>query len=214
MTKEGREQGKKPGRTKWIIALVGVFIFACFIGIALGGIGASTAGDSEATEVEVTRIVQVAADGGEIAPVEVTRLVEVATEGEAIEVTRLVEVATEVEVTRVVEVMAEPQPMPRAEFFRLAGNGELISENYDFGSCNKAVWYATAAGEDGNFFGYLWDANCTGDDFQCIEDIVEMAPFDSELEGQMLLRMAGGQYYIELTHAPNVGWEIWAECQS
>jgi hypothetical protein len=177
---------------------------------------------AEPETVEVTRLVEV--------PVEVTRIVEVVAEvveAEAsrdlfyrevevevveVEVTRIVEQPTEV--TRIVEVVAEPEPMPKEEFFRLDGVDTLVSENYEFGSCNKAVWYAHANQADGNFYVWLWDANCTGSENDCKDNIVDIAPYDGEQNGQVLTRISGGEYFLEVEHAPGGGWTIWAECQS
>lgn len=171
---------------------------------------------------EVTRIVEkkVAAEPGqELVEVEVTRLVESQVEV-PVEVTRIVEqqieVEVPVEVTRIVEVEFQPPPMPHDVFLELSGSGTLVTENYQWGACNKAVFYGEVSAAQGNFIVHLWDADCTGDSYECSEGIFNMAPYDGEVRGDSLVQIPAGNYYLEFAHTPNppATWTLMGECQS
>ncbi|MCA9900632.1 MAG: hypothetical protein KDK05_00545 [Candidatus Competibacteraceae bacterium] len=133
--------------------------------------------------------------------VEVTR--EVVSE---VEVTRLVE--TEVEVTRIVtetvllEVTQTPPPQP-AQFFTLEGAGDVVSDNYDWQPCQKAVFSWEAMGQD-NIIIRLWKT--TADNNVLL--VNEISP----ASGEVLQPLSGGTYWITVT-GPAEGWGITAECQ-
>lgn len=147
-----------------------------------------TAEVTREVEVEVTR------------PVEVTREV-------VQEVTREVEVTRIVEVTRVVEemVVATPtlEPIPEV-FLDIEGTGDIVTENYTWNECGKAVFYWTAAGRD-NVIIHLNSA----------EDPEDWSGLVNEIgpgEGQVLEPFSAGTYFLEIS-GPIEGWTFRGECQ-
>lgn len=143
-------------------------------------------------EVEVPVTVEVPVE------VEVTREVEVVQE---IEVTRIV---TE-EVTRivetVVEVTATPPPAP-AEFLTISGNGNQITDNYDWQACNKAVFGYDAPGS-ANFIVFIWKVGAADNRLL----INEIAP----TSGEVLQPLSGGTYWLDVTAIGD--WTITGTCE-
>lgn len=150
--------------------------------------------------------------------VEVPVTVEVVSE---VEVTRLVEVEVvqEVEVTRVVETIitttpgptqtplievATPTPTPTsAVLLELEGAGNQVTDNYDWGACDKTVLFWTAAGRDN----MIVTLRKIGLD-QTGTLVNEIGPG----EGESLLTLLGGTYYLQV-EGPSEGWTLTLECQ-
>ena len=159
---------------------------------------AACSAPAEPVEVtrEVTRVVEVA--GPTAVPVEVTRLVEV---------TR--EVPVTVEVTRVVKerfevtVVATPTmpPMPQT-FLEISGEGDAITDNLEWGACEKAVFTWDAPGSR-NIIIHLWKPHA--------DRSVLMANDIAPANGKVLQPLAGGVYYFEIT-ARGSSWTITGEC--
>jgi hypothetical protein len=186
--------------------------------------------NQELVEVQVTRLIEIQVEVPvgvtrivkeqvEI-PVEVTRLVRQQVEV-PVEVTRIVAehvevIVEEVEVTRIVEVQQVLSPMPHDVFIELTGSGTLVTENYQWGACNKVVFYGAVSAPQGNFIVHLWDANCTGDEIECRHDIFNMAPYDGEVQAESLLKIPAGAYYLEFSSVPSAPttWTLIGECQS
>ena len=97
--------------------------------------------------------------------------------------------------------------MPRV-FLEISGSGDLVTENYDWGACEKAVFYWTGSplGRGGNLFVMLHKVGTEGRKAVVIKTVYE--PF----EGQTLQALLGGLYYFAIT-APEVSWTIRGECQ-
>jgi len=153
-------------------------------------------------------------------PQEPERVVEVTVEvpievpvGVTTEVTRIVpevskiEVTRPVEVTRIVErtVVATPTipPIPYA-FVEISGNGSIVTDNYSWGGCQKAVFYWTANGRD-NIIIHL---HRVGSDDLDVLLVNEIGPD----EGQTLQPFTSGTYYFSVD-GPSEGWTIRGECQ-
>lgn len=143
-----------------------------------------------------------------------------------VEVTRIV--TQNVEVTRIVQVQPSPyptntpyptytpQPIPTpaviiatptalpmpAIFLELEGVGNVITDNYDWGLCDKAVFSWTAAGRD-NFIVHLYKIGAD----RMVGLVNEIGPG----EGQALQPLAGGTYYLEIV-GPAEGWTINGDC--
>ena len=189
--------------------LVGLVLFVA--GMLVGCLGASTADGVSSDEIGETVVTE-----AEVVEVEVTRIVEVAAEAPdpvEVEVTRVVEVPVEVEVTRIVEVVKEPEPMPREEFLNVTGSGTFVTENYQWGSCRKAVFYSDVVGGDrGNFIARVEDLACT--DNYCGEGIANMITPD-ESHAETVVNIEAGEWFVNIEHAPDdAEWTIRAECQS
>jgi hypothetical protein len=95
-----------------------------------------------------------------------------------------------------------PTPMP-VQFLNLTGNGDIVSDNYEWQFCQKAVfsWQATARD---NLIVHL---NKTDAD-QSRMLINEIGP----TEGQVLQPLSGGVYFLSI-RGPAAGWTITAECK-
>ena len=198
--------GEKAQRNSIITIIVVAIVFCC-VGLLIGGL--ATQASSPEGAVEVTRIVEVVA-GEEICPpcedaaadqVEVTREVEVEVTVEA-EVTRIVEI------TRIVEevVVATPTPQHMPEIFlELEGTGPTITDNYDWSSCNKAVFYSSVTGGGSNFIVHLHQL---GDDRgRLIANVISPA------EDEALAEVTGGSYFLEVEGRNEAIWTIRGECQ-
>lgn len=130
---------------------------------------------------------------------------------ETVEVPVTVEVVNEVEVTRIVPeevtriveqlVTATPTPQP-AEFLTLEGSGDVVSDNFDWQPCDKAVFNYDATGER-NFIVYLWKVGA--DDNRLL--VNEIAP----AAGEALQPILGGAYWLEVE--ANGSWSITAVCE-
>lgn len=165
--------------------------------VVLTAVLSACAGQTAVETVEVTRVVEI--PGPTAPPVEVTRLVEKET---AVEVTREVEVTRLVEVPVEVIVTPTQPPMPQT-FLELSGEGDLVTDNFDWGPCQKAVFVWDAPGTR-NFIVHLW--NTTAERPAGL--VNEIAP-DS---GEVLQPLAGGSYYLEI-QATNTTWTITGECR-
>lgn len=146
--------------------------------------------------VEVTRIVEVA--GPTAVPIEVTRLVEVISEVPVtVEVTRVVK--ERVEVTVVATPTMPPMPVT---FLEISGEGDAITDNFEWGACEKAVFTWDAPGSR-NIIIHLWKPHA--------DNSVLMANDIAPANGKVLQPLAGGVYYFEIT-ARASSWAITGEC--
>lgn len=98
-------------------------------------------------------------------------------------------------------------PMPRV-FLEISGSGDLVTENYEWGDCEKAVfyWSGSPVGRGGNMFVDLHKVGLEDYVSLVIETIYE------PLEGETLQPLLGGPYYLAI-QAPEVSWTIRGECQ-
>jgi hypothetical protein len=97
--------------------------------------------------------------------------------------------------------------MPRV-FLEISGSGDLVTENYEWGYCQKAVFYWTGSplGDGGNLFVHLYKVGTEYYESLVSETIYE--PFD----GQTVAPLSGGVYYFAIL-SPEVSWTIRGECQ-
>ena len=84
----------------------------------------------------------------------------------------------------------------------MEGTGNVITDNYDWGFCDKAVFTWTAAGRD-NFIVHLYKIGAD----RMVGLVNEIGPG----EGQALQPLAGGTYYLEIS-GPAEGWTINGDC--
>ena len=93
--------------------------------------------------------------------------------------------------------------MPR-DFFYLEGTGSLVSDNFEWQRCRKAVFVWEALGHD-NFIVILHRPD---------PDQVELLVNEiSPLGGESLQPLAGGIYYLHIEKGPQEGWWIKGECR-
>ena len=102
---------------------------------------------------------------------------------------------------RVIIATTTPTPMPRS-FLLLEGKGDVVSENFEWQRCEKAVFEWEAGGRD-NLIVHL---NKTGSDRPAML-INEISP----TKGQVLQPLSGGVYYLSVK-GPVTGWTITALC--
>lgn len=107
----------------------------------------------------------------------------------------------------IIVATATTPPMPRV-FIEISGSGDLVTQNYEWGYCDKAVFYWTGRplGSGGNLFVDLYKTGTERYESLVIETIYE--PF----EGQTLQPLSGGLYYFAI-YSPEVSWTIRGECQ-
>ena len=159
------------------------------------------AGCATPEPLEVTRVVEITSDPVEV---EVTRIVEVEVVEEIevpVEVTRIVEVVREVEV--IVEVTPAPTSIPD-EFLSIEGNGNVVTENFEWGACEKAVFSWTAAGQD-NFIVRIYKIG--------IEESRGQVNQIGPAECEYLQALTGGTYYYEI-NGPAEGWTLQGVCET
>lgn len=96
-----------------------------------------------------------------------------------------------------------PTPMP-VEFFSLEGSGSLVSDNYEWQRCSKAVFEWGALG-GGNIIVRL----CNAGSDECHLQINEIGP----MEGEFLQPLLGGAYYWYVERGPQAGWWIKGTCR-
>jgi len=103
---------------------------------------------------------------------------------------------------RVIIATTTSTPMPR-NFLLLEGKGDVVSENFEWQRCEKAIFEWDAGGHD-NLIVHL---NKTGSDRPTIL-INEISP----TKGQVLQPLSGGVYYLSVK-GPVTGWTISAMCR-
>ena len=100
-----------------------------------------------------------------------------------------------------VEVTSTPAPLP-AEFLTIAGNGDEVTDNFDWTVCNKAIFAYDAAGQS-NFIVYLWKIGADNN----LLLVNEIAP----RAGEVLQPLSGGTYWVEVQATGD--WSITAVCE-
>lgn len=102
---------------------------------------------------------------------------------------------------------ATTPPMPRV-FIEISGSGDLVTQNYEWGYCQKAVFYWTGSplGKAGNLIVHLHKVGTERYEHLIAETIYE--PFG----GQTVQLLSGGLYYFAID-SPEVSWSIRGECQ-
>lgn len=85
----------------------------------------------------------------------------------------------------------------------IAGQGNVVTENYNWGACQKAVFVWEALGRD-NMIAYIFKIGVT-DNVLLVNEIGPDA-------GEVLQPLAGGTYYLSV-EGPSEGWTIRLECR-
>ena len=152
-----------------------------------------------------------------VAPVEVTRIVEMTRE---VEVTRLAQIVvtatptatplfTQTDTLTPSQTFTPSQtmtptitPMPGVFVF-VEGKGDVVTDNYTWKGCVKAIFTWTAAGRD-NMIVLLWSV-AQADETYLINEI-------GPGEGQALQPVEAGEYYFEI-RGPSQGWTITGQCK-
>jgi len=148
--------------------------------------------------------------GGEEKVVEVTRVV---TEKETV-VETVVEkvVETVVEKETVVEAVVEPMSTRPEVFIELEGEGEKVTDKYEFAPCEKAVFYWTAKPDASRAAALHVDLYpMEGDREVSLAAVTEVNAYEI-IEGSLLHPLAGGEYYFKIWDTDEA-WTVRGECQ-
>ena len=100
---------------------------------------------------------------------------------------------------------ATPKPMPKI-FLEIEGSGPTVTENFEWGDCEKAVfsWTATGEGKVDMRLHKIGNPNYNS----------RLADELSPAAGQGFQAIEAGTYFIEIKKGPFEGWTLVGECQS
>ncbi len=142
---------------------------------------------------------------GETVEVEVTRVV---TQKETV-VETVVEEKTVVET--VVETAVELAVRPEV-FLQLDGEGETVTDRYDFDACKKAVFYWTAKPDASRAAALHVDLYPVDGGEEVSLAAVSESDVYEIIEGSTLHPLADGEYYFKIWDTDE-GWTVRGECQ-